>query len=544
MELHSDFLVIGGGIAGLSFAIRASELGSVAVLTKREYLESNTQYAQGGIAAVWDTIQDSFESHIQDTHIAGAGLCRPDAVQLTVRSAPERIRELIAFGVQFSKRDEEPRDEYDLGREGGHSERRILHAKDLTGQEILRGLYEKARSIPSIRFYEHHAAIDLVTTERLGLPGPSQVVAAYVLDTRSNQVSTFRAQVVMLATGGLGKVYLYTSNPDIATGDGVAMAYRAGAYIGNMEFIQFHPTCLYHPHARNFLITEAVRGEGAVLRLRDGSRFMDRYHPLQELAPRDIVARAIDAELKLRGDDCVFLDITHRDPAFIRDRFPNIYQKCFSLGIDITRELIPVVPAAHYACGGVLTDLDGQTSIANLYASGEVACTGLHGANRLASNSLLEALVFSFRAFEHIQERWGAPQRELTLPAWNDLGAPASDEMVVVTQNWDEIRRFMWNYVGIVRTNKRLTRALKRIELLQQEIKEYYWNFRVTGDVIELRNLATVAELIVRSALLRHESRGLHYTLDFPDTDDAHWQTDTVLQRGQVPLLRSLKDVG
>ncbi|MFM7202909.1 MAG: L-aspartate oxidase [Myxococcota bacterium] len=540
MEIRADFLVIGGGIAGLSFALKAASHGSVAVLFKKEAFESNTRYAQGGIAAVWDFEQDSFESHIQDTHVAGAGLCRDDAVQVTVRTAPARIHELIELGVRFSKVEGQGT-EYDLGREGGHSERRILHAKDLTGQEILRALLEAAAAHPQIQFYEHRQAVDLVTTQRLGLPGPARVVGAYVLDEQRKCVETFRAPYVMLASGGCGKVYLYTSNPDVATGDGVAMAYRAGAAVANMEFIQFHPTCLFHPHARNFLISEAVRGEGGVLKLRDGSTFMEKYHPLKSLAPRDIVARAIDNELKQRGDDCVYLDITHHEPAYLRDRFPNIYQKCLSLGIDLTREHIPVVPAAHYACGGVKTDLNGQTTILNLYASGEVACTGLHGANRLASNSLLEALVFSHQAIEHIRTHPPVAPLEVDIPPWNDLSAPDSDEMVVVSQNWDEIRRFMWNYVGIVRTTRRLARALKRIELLQQEIKEYYWNFRVTSDVIELRNLATVAELIVRSALLRHESRGLHYTLDYPETRPELASVDTILQRNEVPLLRPLR---
>lgn len=545
MERQTDFLVIGGGIAGLSFALKAATLGTVAILFKREVWESNTQYAQGGIAAVWDPIQDSFESHIQDTHVAGAGLCHDDAVDVTVRSAPERIRELIALGVQFSRQEGGPQDgsaqEYDLGREGGHSERRILHAKDLTGQEILRALIEAVQNHPRIQLYQHHLAIDLVTTQRLGLPGPARVLAAYVLEAKERTVHTFRAANVLLASGGCGKVYLYTSNPDVATGDGVAMAYRAGAKVANMEFIQFHPTCLFHPHARNFLISEAVRGEGGILKLRDGSTFMEKYHPLKSLAPRDIVARAIDHELKVRGDDCAYLDITHHDAEWLQNRFPNIYSRCKSLGIDMAHEMIPVVPAAHYSCGGVQTDLNGQTSISNLYASGEVACTGLHGANRLASNSLLEALVFSQRAFEHIQSSVPAPPLDVNIPPWNDLDAPDSDEMVVVTQNWDEIRRFMWNYVGIVRTTRRLSRALNRIELLQAEIKEYYWNFKVTSDVIELRNLATVAELIVRSALQRKESRGLHYTLDYPSLDETQAPQDTLLQRTEVPLLRSLQ---
>jgi len=540
MEIHTDFLILGGGIAGLTSALRAAKLGSVAILTKRELVESNTHYAQGGIASVWDFEADSFASHIRDTEIAGVGLCHPDAVEATVRGAPERIRELISYGVHFTRKSGGT--VYDLGREGGHTERRILHARDLTGREILRGMLARAKNTPGITFYECHMAIDLVTTQRLGLEGPARVMGAYVLDLNQDVVHTFCAKIVVLATGGLGKVYLYTSNPDVATGDGVAMAYRAGAKVSNMEFIQFHPTCLFHPHARSFLISEAVRGEGAILRRKDGTMFMERYHPQKELAPRDVVARAIDAELKASGDDCVHLDITHKDPGFIRDRFPTIHDKCLSLGIDITQEWIPVVPACHYACGGVQTDLNGRTSIENLFAAGEVTCTGLHGANRLASNSLLEGLVFADAAFRYIEAHMDSSvQTNAIVPPWNDLNAPDSDEMVVVTQNWDEIRRFMWNYVGIVRSTKRLERALKRIELLRHEIKEYYWQFRVTGDVIELRNLAIVSELIVRSALERRESRGLHYTLDYMARDDVHGKVDTVLQRNTVPLLKPLQ---
>lgn len=535
-----DFLVIGGGIAGLSFAIRAAQLGKVRVLFKRELTESNTQYAQGGIAAVWDEGRDSFELHVSDTLTAGAGMCRLPAVELTVHTAPHVIHDLIDAGVQFTRK--EDGSDFDLGREGGHSERRILHAKDLTGQEILRGLLEKARATPNITLVPHQMAIDLITTRRLGMEVPDQVVGAYVYDVEQKRVDTVRAGVVVLATGGLGKVYRYTSNPDVATGDGVAMAYRAGAIVGNMEFIQFHPTCLYHPHAKSFLITEAVRGEGGKLLLRDGTRFMDRYHPLAELAPRDIVARSIDAELKRRGDDCVYLDITHRDADWIRDRFPGIYGRCLQLGIDMTKEPVPVVPAAHYSCGGVQTDLNGQTSIKNLFAIGEVANTGLHGANRLASNSLLEALVFSRQAHLYLTQNPALPC-EAELPPWNNAGAMQSDEEVVVTQNWDEIRGFMWNYVGIVRTNKRLRRALARIELLQGEIREYYWQFNISPDLLELRNLAMVAELIVRCALHRKESRGLHYTLDYPDALPEEGEKDTLLQKESVSVIRSINKV-
>ena len=542
MELQADILVIGGGIAGLTFALKAATSHKVCVLFKKDEQESNTHYAQGGIAAVWDPIQDSFESHIQDTHVAGAGICHPDTVELTVRTAPDRIQELIELGVNFSRAEHQPA-EFDLGREGGHSERRILHAKDLTGKEILRALLVAAHANPNITFFEHHPVIDLITTQRLRLPGPPRIVGAYVLNAREGRVYTFRAPVILLSTGGCGKVYLYTSNPDVATGDGVAMAWRAGARVANMEFIQFHPTCLYHPHARNFLISEAVRGEGGILKRRDGSTFMEKYHPLKSLAPRDIVARAIDNELKESGDDCVYLDITHQDAEWLKERFPTIHGRCLELGIDLTREWIPVVPAAHYACGGVQTDLHARTNIDGLYAAGEVACTGLHGANRLASNSLLEALVFAHAAWVDVQTRSDRKLEMLPIPPWNDFAAPESHETVVVSQNWDEIRRFMWNYVGIVRTNRRLTRALKRIELLQAEIKEYYWDYKITPDVLELRNLAAVAELIVRSALLRHESRGLHFTLDFPQTDEGTGPGDTVLVRETVPLLRPLQGV-
>lgn len=537
MDRQSDYLVIGAGIGGLSFALKAAERGRVLVLAKAEVTESNTRYAQGGIAAVWDEAHDSFEEHVADTLTAGAGMCRLPAVELTVRSAPAAIQELIGYGVQFSR--SEGGSEYDLGREGGHSQRRILHAKDLTGQEVVRALVERALAHPNITFLSQQMAIDLITTRRLGMEGADRVLGAYVYDVRSRQVGVYRAPVVVLATGGLGKVYRYTSNPDVATGDGVAMAYRAGAAVANMEFVQFHPTCLFHPHAKSFLISEAVRGEGARLITREGVRFMEKAHPMGELAPRDIVARAIDAELKRSGADCVYLDITHRDAAWIKDRFPGIYGQCLRFGIDITQAPIPVVPAAHYACGGVRTDLDGQTNIANLYAIGEVASTGLHGANRLASNSLLEALVFANQAIHHVNAH-PVVDPGYDLPSWNDLGALDSDEEVVVSHNWDEVRSLMWNYVGIVRTDKRLHRALRRIELLQQEIRSYYWEFRVTGDLIELRNLALVAELIIRSALARKESRGLHTTLDYPELVPSEGEHDTVLVREHVSVLKSL----
>jgi len=533
MLIEPDFLVIGSGVAGLTCALRASEVGTVAVVTKREAAEGSTRYAQGGIASVLSE-SDSFESHIQDTHTAGAGLCHLDTVDMVVRSGPERIRELIKTGARFTRR-ERNQNEYHLTREGGHSARRIIHAEDLTGAEVERALLEACRSRKSITFYEHHTAIDLITTAALETKKnlPPRCLGAYVLDNKSGKVHTFSARTVTLATGGLGKVYLYTSNPDIATGDGIAMAYRAGCPVANMEFIQFHPTCLYHPQAKSFLITEAMRGEGAKLLRIDGKRFMPDYHQLAELAPRDIVARAIDNEMKVRGDDYVLLDITHKPAAFIKKRFPNIYRTCKEFGLNITREPIPVVPAAHYLCGGVQTDLDGATALPGLYAIGETACTGLHGANRLASNSLLEALVYGYRAVSHAAEEMKKPRGKLSVPEWDPGHATDSDEAVVVSHNWDEIRRAMWNYVGIVRTNKRLSRALSRIQLIQEEIRQYYWDFHLTSDLIELRNIALVAELIIRSAIYRQESRGLHFNLDYPKTSEA-WQRDTVLVPGRT----------
>jgi L-aspartate oxidase len=528
-----DYLVLGSGIAGLTFALKVAPRGRVAIVTKKDRAESNTNYAQGGIASVTSK-EDSFESHVRDTLTAGAGLCKESVVRTIVEEGPARIAELIGLGMKFSESDAPGEDggkQLDLGREGGHSERRILHAKDVTGREIERALLNAVSKQPNIEIFENHLAIDLIASQKLGYVGTNHCLGAYVFDKKSGRVKIFSAPVTLLATGGCGKVYLYTTNPDIATGDGVAMAYRAGAVIANMEFVQFHPTCLYHPKAKSFLISEAVRGEGGVLKTFDGNEFMDAYHPLKSLAPRDVVARAIDREMKKSGAEHVWLDITHKPAKFIIERFPNIYQTCLRYGIDITKEPIPVVPAAHYQCGGVVTNVDGETDIAGLFAVGEAACTGLHGANRLASNSLLEALVCAHRAAEKILSA-SREKLDLKIPAWQPGRATDADEMVVVSHNWDEIRRLMWDYVGIVRTNKRLQRAQKRIANLQEEIHDYYWNFIVTSDLLELRNIATVAELIVHCALMRPESRGLNYNLDFPDTNPRWAQRDSVVRKG------------
>ncbi len=528
---HFDFLILGSGIAGLSFALKVAPKGRVAIVTKKHRAESNTNYAQGGIAAVTSK-EDSIEMHVRDTIDAGGSLCKEEIVRRIITEGPERVSELMALGMEFAERDvpgTSGRREYDLGKEGGHSKRRILHAKDATGRAVETALLNAVNNQPSVEWYENHFAIDLITTQKLGRVGTNRCLGAYVLNQITGEVETFSADSVMLATGGCGKVYLYTTNPDIATGDGVAMAYRAGVEIANMEFVQFHPTCLFHPQAKSFLITEAVRGEGGVLKGPDGMEFMHHYHELKSLAPRDAVARAIDAEMKRTGSECMHLDITQKSAPFLIDRFPTIYAKCLEFGIDITKQPIPVVPAAHYQCGGVVTSIDGETSLAGLFAVGEVACTGLHGANRLASNSLLEALVCAHRAAKKASVADAI--REIEIPPWQTGSANDADEMVVVSHNWDELRRTMWDYVGIVRTTKRLERARKRIGLLQEEILQYYWDFNVTGDLLELRNIATVAELIIECALQRPESRGLHYTLDYPDTSDEWARKDTVVKK-------------
>ncbi len=526
MEIKTDFLIIGSGIAGLSLAIKAAQLGSVSIVTKKEKSESNTNYAQGGIAAVTDKT-DSFEEHIDDTLVCGAGLCHKDVVDFVVREAPPRIQELIEWGVNFTKSEIQPH-LYDLGQEGGHHKRRVLHAKDLTGREIERALHEKVAALKNVTIYENHIGIDLIL-QRDNLGQTINCLGAYVLDINHGEIHAFRAKYTILSTGGAGKVYLITTNPDIATGDGIAMAYRAGAKVANMEFIQFHPTCLFHPEAKAFLISEAVRGEGGILKLKNGETFMEKYHPMKSLAPRDVVAKAIDTEIKQSGDEYVLLDITHHSRDFLMNRFPNIFNKCLEYGIDMALQPIPIAPAAHYICGGVAVDHDGKTSIDNLFACGEVSCTGLHGANRLASNSLLEALVYSHRVYTKIAKSFRQTEMS-TLPIrpWDPVNSSESDDTIVVTNNWDEIRRCMWNYVGIVRSDKRLERAERRIDMIQREIHEYYWNYKVTKDLIELRNITTLAKLIVQSARRRKESRGLHYTMDYPETSDA-FLNDTIL---------------
>jgi L-aspartate oxidase len=525
-----DFVVLGSGIAGLTFALNVAEKGSVAVVTKKNRAESNTNYAQGGVACVTSD-EDTFDLHVRDTLEAGAGLCKEDVVRGIVEDGPERIAELIELGMSFTERENSDDHELDLGKEGGHSKRRILHAKDITGREIESALLTALALHPNVEMFENHAAIDLITRRKLGFATNDRCVGVYVLDNFTSRVETIDAGHVLLATGGCGKVYLYTTNPDIATGDGVAMAYRAGVPVANMEFIQFHPTCLFHPKAKSFLISEAVRGEGGILRNAAGKEFMKGVHPLESLAPRDIVARAIDAEIKRTGAECVYLDITHKGRDFLQSRFPAIYAKCLEFGIDMALEPIPVVPGAHYQCGGVVTAPDGRTELPGLWAVGEVACTGLHGANRLASNSLLEALVVAHRASQAVLKE-KMPPLQKDLPPWESGPAQDPDELVVIYHNWREIRQLMWDYVGIVRTTKRLRRAASRLLRLNEEVRDYYWNYKMTCDLIELRNLVLVASLIVDSALTRRESRGLHFTLDFPKTDTTQPPADTVLRPG------------
>jgi L-aspartate oxidase len=528
-----DFVVIGSGIAGLSFALKAAKHGSVAVITKRKGADSNTAWAQGGIACVTSD-EDTFEMHVRDTLEAGAGLCDEKVVRTIVTEGPTRIQELVDFGLQFDEREVSGHREFDLGKEGGHSKRRVLHVQDVTGKEIENTLLRELGRQSHVDLLENHMAVDLITAGKLGFASEDRCLGVYVLDEKRGKVETIRSDQIVLATGGCGKVYLYTTNPDVATGDGVAMAWRAGATIANMEFIQFHPTCLFHPKAKSFLISEAVRGEGGVLRNNRGEDFMKRHDPRGSLAPRDIVARAIDEEIKRSGAQCVFLDITHQSPEFIKERFPHIYETCLRFGIDMSKQPIPVVPAAHYQCGGIKTDVNGATSLLGLYAIGEVASTGLHGANRLASNSLLEGLVVAHRACEAMTYDVAVLRkaRKVSLPEWESGDVQDVDELVVIYHNWDEIRRLMWDYVGIVRTDKRLQRASARLRNLQQEIHDFYWNFKVSVDLLELRNLATVAAVIVDSALSRKESRGLHFTLDYPETNDRQFKHDTLLGRG------------
>ena len=503
-----DVLIVGSGLAGLSAALHLAATHRVAVITKRTMQDGSSAWAQGGIAAVLSD-SDSFAAHIEDTLVAGAGLCDLASTRFVVENAPAAITWLRELGVPFTREGEQ----LHLTREGGHSARRIAHVTDATGAAVQETLIDVVRATPGITLFEHHTLVDVITSQKLGLAG-QRCLGLYALDEQTDEVITFRAPQTVLATGGAGKVYLYTTNPDTSTGDGIAAAWRAGCRVSNMEFIQFHPTSLYHPHAKSFLISEAVRGEGGQLKLPDGTRFMPAHDPRAELAPRDIVARAIDFEMKKHGLDCVYLDISHQSPAFLQEHFPNILARCAELGIDISKDPIPVVPSAHFTCGGILTDLAGRTDLPGLYAVGEAACTGLHGANRLASNSLLECMVFARAAAQAIA---AAPRSLIpALPRWDDSRVQDADEAVVISHNWDELRRFMWDYVGIVRTNKRLERAAHRIRLLQAEIQEFYAHFHVTRDLLELRNLVQVADLIVRSAQMRRESRGLHYSRDYP----------------------------
>jgi L-aspartate oxidase len=517
MRVSSDFLVIGSGISGLIYALKAAQCGTVSLLSKDEIIEGSTYYAQGGIAAVFDE-EDSIDIHATDTIEAGDGLCRKDVAQEICSDGPRVVQELIDnYNVKFTRNN----GEIDLGLEGGHSQRRVLHVQDKTGIELVTKLVDAAKKEPNITLFENHVAINLFTDNNV-------CFGAYIFDKDKSKIRNFQASVTTIATGGAGKAFLVTSNPDVCTGDGIAMAYRAGAKIINMELIQFHPTSLYHPHAKAFLITEAMRGEGAKLIDKDGNRFMNKYHSKKELAPRDIVSRSIDAELKTSGDDCVYLDITHKDPSFVKERFPMIYERCLSFGIDITAQPIPVVPAAHYTIGGIKATTSGETSVKNLLAIGEAACTNFHGANRLASNSLLEALVCGNKAAKLGSTLCidnGVPSKR-PFPKWDPGEAEDPDEMVIVKQNWDEIRRFMWNYVGIVRSNNRLKRAAHRLDIVMKEINQFYWDFKIHPHLLDLRNLAQVAELIIRCAKGRKESRGVHYSIDFPMKSDVLYNTE------------------
>ena len=550
IQHETDFLVIGSGIAGLFYSLKVSKYGSVAIVTKRNIEESATKYAQGGIASV-TSAEDSYKLHIDDTIEAGAGICDPDIVRIIVENGPGMIRELLELGANFSRlAGKEGSAGFDLSMEGGHSKHRIIHASDLTGLEIERVLIDAVKKNNNIQIFENHIAVDIIKqsknfSELQQKNGEDVALGCYALDKKSGRIETFLSPSTLLATGGIGKVYLYTSNPDIATGDGIAMAYRAGAKIANMEFIQFHPTCLYHSEAKSFLISEAVRGEGGILKTKDGRTFMENYHSMGCLAPRDVVARAIDFEMKKTGDDFICLDTTHIPGYRIRERFPNLYKKCLDFGIDMSTTPIPIVPAAHYSCGGVKVDSFGKSSIHGLYAAGETACSGVHGANRLASNSLLEALVLSNRAAQSvINDLKNEKPSFQSIPPWDKGNAVDSDEMVVVSHNWDEIRRIMWNYVGVVRSDKRLNRAKRRIEILQEEIKEYYWDFVITNDLIELRNIATVAELVIKSAMSRKESRGLHFNLDIPHRNDKKWKRDTIFENpGEKQISVAIMDM-
>ncbi len=532
--IFSDVLIIGSGLAGLRLALEMAPYGKVRIITKAERTEGNSRYAQGGIAAAWRE-SDSWEQHVEDTMVAGAGLCRREVVERTAREARDRVAELIDLGVEFDRWHEQP-ELYDLHKEGGHSKRRILHAKDLTGAEIMRALLARVDEQPDIEVFEQHIVVDLITEGWLARhrgelpPVPDRVLGAYVLDQSSGQVRAFTARVVAVCTGGSGQVYLHTSNSNVATGDGVAMCYRAGARVANMEFVQFHPTTLHQPDSEPFLISEALRGEGGRLRLANGEAFMERYDPRKELAPRDIVARAIDAELKRTGAPCVYLDMTHFDRATHEHHFPNIYKKCLSVGIDMADTPIPVVPAAHYQCGGVRVDENSESDVHNLFVIGEASCTGLHGANRLASNSLLEAVVFAHAAGRTIRNRLAEIPAPPAVPAWDPGRSVEPDEQVVITHVWDEVQRLMWNYVGIVRTSRRLRRARMRLDLIEQEIESYYWDYQLTGDLIELRNIVQVAGLVVDCAMQRRESRGLHTTLDYPEPNQ-RFLRDTIVQR-------------